>query len=90
MKKLSIEEKAQAYDHALQVLHKYDGANIMFSYDLKMEMFPELKESDNDKIRKELINTINLAYDCGIAITIENRDKYLAWLEKHVRKMKKY
>ena len=46
------------------------------------DIFPELAESENEKIRKELINTINLAYDCGIAITIENRDKYLAWLEK--------
>lgn len=47
-------------------------------------VFPVLKESENEdeRIRKELINTINLAYDCGIAITIECRDKYLAWLEK--------
>lgn len=41
-------------------------------------------ESDDERIRKELINTVNLAYDCGIAITKENRDKYLAWLEKQV------
>ena len=46
------------------------------------ENCPEFIESEDEKIRKELINTINLAYDCGIAITKENLDKYLAWLEK--------
>ena len=52
MKELSIEEKAKCYDEALKVLHKYDGANIMFTQDLKEEMFPELKESEDERIRK--------------------------------------
>ena len=56
MKELSIEEKAKAYDEALKVLHKYDGANIMFSQDLKEEMFPELKEPEDDRVRKAIIN----------------------------------
>jgi hypothetical protein len=51
MKIMTIEEKAKAYDEALKVLHKYDGANIMFSQSLKEEMFPELKESEDEKIR---------------------------------------
>ena len=50
----SIEEKAKAYDEALKVLHKYDGANIMFTQDLKEEMFPELKESEDERIRKSI------------------------------------
>ena len=45
-------------------------------------LFPELKESEDEKIRKGLINIINLSYDCGIAITKENYKKYIAWLEK--------
>ena len=32
MKELSIEQKAKAYDEALKVLHKYDGANIITYY----------------------------------------------------------
>ena len=44
--------------------------------------FPELKESEDESVRKELINIMNLSYDCGIAITKENRDRYIAWLEK--------
>lgn len=52
MKELSIKEKAKAYDEALKVLHKYDGVNIMFSQSLKEEMFPELKESEDERMRK--------------------------------------
>lgn len=48
--------------------------------------FPELKESEDESVRKELINIMNLSYDCGIAITKENRDRYIAWLEKQVEK----
>ena len=56
MKELTIEQKAKAYDEALKVLHKYDGANIMFTQDLKEEMFPELKEEDEDeRTRKEIV-----------------------------------
>ena len=58
MKELSIEEKAKAYDEVLKVLHKYDGANIMFSQSLKEEMFPELaesKESEDERVRKAII-----------------------------------
>ena len=40
------------------------------------------KESEDEKIRKELINVINEFYDCYLAITKKNRDKYIAWLEK--------
>lgn len=36
--KLTIEQKAKAYDEALKVLHKYDGANHHktggYSYDI--------------------------------------------------------
>lgn len=60
---MGIEEKAKAYDHALEVLHKYDGASIMFTQDLKEEMFPELKESGDERI-------LNLIY-CVIRDTPE-------------------
>ena len=60
MKELSIEQKAKAYDEALKVLHKYDGANIMFSQSLKEEMFPELKESEDERTRKEIVRFIRM------------------------------
>ena len=73
MKELSIEEKAKRYDEALKVLHKYDGANIMFSQSLKEEMFPELKESKN-WIPKEIIKYLKGKGDF--------RSCWIAWLEK--------
>lgn len=86
MKELTIEQKAKAYDEALKVLHKYDGVNIMFSQSLKEEMFPELKESKDKKIREAILNGL---IDCrdspdlgwsnfgGFCI-----DDCIAWLEK--------
>lgn len=54
----------------------------VISNEVAAKYFPELKENEDEKVKKELINAINLAYDCGIAITKENRDKYLAWIER--------
>ena len=71
----TIEEKAKAYDEALKVLHKYDGANIMFSQSLKEEMFPELKESEDEKwIPKEIAKYLKEKGDF--------RSCWIAWLEK--------
>ena len=77
MKELTIEQKAKAYDEALKVLHKYDGANIMFTQDLKEEMFPELKESEDERTRKEIVRFIQMEVEDK---TVGN--KWLAWLEK--------
>ena len=71
---MTQEEKAKAYDKALKVLHKYDGANIMFSQSLKEEMFPELKESEDERIRKELIEFVKSRGGF--------KQEYIAWLEK--------
>ena len=84
MKELSIEEKAKRYDEALKVLHKYDGANIMFSQSLKEEMFPELKESAyNDVMREMAIRAVHApeAIYCIKSFGIEP-DDVIAWLEK--------
>ena len=83
MKELSIEQKAKAYDEALKVLHKYDGANIMFTQDLKEEMFPELKESDNTDIITEIKNIITYFYgSTKLFIHLHSKEELLAWLEK--------
>lgn len=57
-------------------------ADGVISNEVAERYFPELKENEDEKVKKELIKAINLAYDCGIAITKENRDKYLAWIER--------
>ena len=85
MKELSVEEKAKAYDEALKVLHKYDGAHIMFTQDLKEEMFPELREEYEDErmvkfIKNQLFNikkTITDNYKLDTELT-----EAIDWLEK--------
>ena len=79
MKELTIQEKAKAYDEALKVLHKYDGANIMFSQSLKEEMFPELKESKDERIRKAILELVKQS--SGI-LEKKNQEQMLDWLEK--------
>lgn len=93
---MTTEEKARAYDEALEKLKTMHDAwsNLEESYPAKDTVkdleyyFPELKESEDERTRKALINIINLSYDCGIAITKGNRDKYIAWLEKHEKPKK--
>lgn len=83
MKELSIEEKAKRYDEALKVLHKYDCANIMFSQSLKEELFPELKESEDERIRKALIKYYSFDKDGGShALDNITPKQIVTWLEK--------
>lgn len=81
---MTIEEKAKAYDHALEVLHKYDDARIMFTQDLKEEMFPELKENEDEMIRKEIIEYFK-HYSGGDNISVRF-PKWIAYLEKQKAK----
>ena len=83
---MTTEEKAKRYDEALKVLHKYDGAHIMLTQDLKEEMFPELKESE-DKQSKEWI--LEYLYDGMRKSDEQFKGQFKAaieWLEKQGEK----
>ena len=76
MKELSIEEKAKAYDRALEIAKawcKLDN-NDLSNDDLET-LFPELKESEGEKTRKRIIALVN-AHGQGMY-----KDDMLAWLE---------
>ena len=84
MKELSIEEKAKAYDNRLEKARKWYNANTNAGYRaIFEEIFPELAESADERIRKALIGYFTLsdehAYNeaCGVSY----RD-IVAWLEK--------
>ena len=85
MKELSIEEKAKRYDEAHNV-----AENIhRFSSDLaeikRMEqLFPELKESEDERIRKEIIESMRHQMDrfSDAPNVIKKYKKWIAWLEK--------
>ena len=86
MKELSIEEKAKAYDRAieelrglLECIHE-DKCDIMEEDIIKI--FPELKESEDEKIRKWLISQLKIKSgdtnsDLNIMI-----NKAISYLEK--------
>lgn len=79
MTHMTKEEKAKAYDYALEILHKYDGAHIMFTQDLKEEMFPELKESKDKWIIKTLQEYVK---NRNCMLNGPTQGEVLAWLEK--------
>ena len=82
MKKLSIEEKAKAYDEAIEKAkiwqeHLYDVNDKDYADELNY-IFPELREElEDDRIRKELLNYLYDVHDDD-----EERVNWIAWLEK--------
>ena len=77
---MTIEEKAKAYDEALERAKKIH-TQTEFDYEKGMmeEIFPELKESEDEKIRKEIIRFIQM--EIGIEDEIVG-NKWIAWLGK--------
>lgn len=70
---MTDKEKAEAYDKAIE------RAKKLYSNGIFEEIFPELKESGDDKIRKEIISILCNAY------WTSNKNRFnelVAWLEK--------
>jgi hypothetical protein len=80
MKELSIEEKAKRYDEAIERAEAlYSAAEPMSGCNVIIEtLFPALKESGDEKIRKSIIAIINNYVDNSNTF----KPKMLAWLEK--------
>lgn len=78
MKELSIEEKARAYDKAV-----INGSRLWECDKITREdyeyIFPALKESEDERIRENIIATIHLYY--GEPLEDEAKEM-IAWLEK--------
>ena len=64
---ISIEEKARRYDEA------YKKVAVRFGSNVADEIFPELKESEDEKIKREIIEYIKIG--------TYHKD-WIAWLEK--------
>lgn len=82
---MTQEEKAKAYDEALNQAKFYHGNCPSEPERKKLEkMFPVLCESEDERIRKELIELVNeLISEPGRSgITVGKAEKYLAYLEK--------
>ena len=82
MKELSIEEKAKAYDEAikrgLDYIRQTPATEMVTRQDIFEAIFPELKESEDERIRKSLINYVYCHGDAGDF----TKKEFIAWLEK--------
>lgn len=85
MKELTIEQKVRAYDEALKEASVvYKGEDKHFKATLE-RIFPELKESEDERIRKELteaVTSIKKGESPWFVSDKETCDKVLDWLEK--------
>lgn len=80
MKDLSIEQKAKRYDKAVEIAEKYHNGTLK---DVMETIFPALKESEDERIRKALIEIVHDTPDNDMIIDYNvYRDEALAWLEK--------
>ena len=87
MKELGIEEKAKRYHEALEaavVAHKDEDKHLKATLE---RIFPELKESEDERIRKTLIELIKCNERSGYnSINNIETSSILAWLEKQGEK----
>ena len=87
MKELSIEEKARAYDEAIRkakiTLDCCDSASIITEHTI-YDIFPELKESEDERIRKGIKSVLEHYKESGEIVfpyPFVSIDEALAWLE---------
>jgi len=76
---MTTEQKAKAYDEALKAAiaaHKDEDRHLKATLE---RIFPELKESEDEKIRKEILHFIKKRDRSGCDY---DYDKWIAWLEK--------
>ena len=83
IKKLLLEEKAKAYDEALKKIKECTPDENGFVTIYPSEIFPELAESEDERIRKAIISGMTALKEQGretfAAIHIND---CIAWLEK--------
>lgn len=92
MKELSIEQKAKRYDEALpQLKGLLDGVHEekcdIMEEDI-IKIFPELKESEGERIRKLLVEAVTqVLQDQYCSNRGVSKEKVVAWLEKQDEKI---
>ena len=83
-KTMSIEEKAKHYDEALIRISRLWESGIITRENYEY-IFPELAESEDEKIRKEIIAFLKENSEIGRAEetwSISGLERWIAWLEK--------
>ena len=96
MKEISIQEKAQLYDEAIERAKKWRNApNIdkipIYGNRIIEEIFPELKEIENERIKTAILNHLKKMWGnsqddvCGVHV-----EDAIAWLEKQGEYLENY
>jgi len=77
---MTQEEKAKAYDNIIEKANKIHSENCEACQICIEELIPELKESENERIRKAIIDIIRVGYsDYAKEFT---KQELITWLEK--------
>ena len=81
---MTVEEKAKAYDEALdRAIELYEKDSVFDSEKTLIRcIFPEFKESEDEKIRKALVDALNKNLGNGIEKYGTTLNAALTWLEK--------
>ena len=83
MKELTIEQKAQRFDEAIEIAKEINNEHKAQPFDVMLRVFPELAESKDERIRKELIKGIfKTRPNTPFLDTNITREDALVWLEK--------
>ena len=77
---MTIEEKAKAYDEALKKIKMLLGSGSSCSREELEYVFPQLKESEYEKVRKEILQELKESED-SIILSPFKRERWIAWLE---------
>ena len=84
MKELSIEEKAKRYDEAIKRANELNYVSDKDSLQRKTveHIFPELKESEDDRIRKAIKYGLDHVFTNNTTVFGVTKEQCLTWLEK--------
>jgi len=84
MKELSIDEKAEAYDKALERVKDFIEKQNPPAFDKNLigTIFPELKESEDERISKEIIKYLERTVPHHHRDEVLKSKEWTAWLEK--------
>ena len=87
MKELTIEQKAQAYDKAIQrgldYIRHTPATEMVTRQDIFEAIFPEFKESEDEKLRKEMLQIAKESEDSFyMVLTPKKKETLISLLEK--------
>ena len=81
---MTIEQKAKAYDDAISRAKVVNKGTL--DYNIVAEIFPELKESEDERIRAEIISALEMNVDTILSVLFPGAHytvkEAIAWLEK--------